>query len=137
MPLVRGPAAAATRSGSSPRRLFIDVDKPGDGALVEQAIRGGNKAEGRGNDLVAIGNPQGADRHVQPSRATAACHPKLAVDQRGNLLLEGLGEAAKGEHIARQHLGDEFPLAVPDPWLGHRDAAWKRGGVVVGRELAT
>jgi hypothetical protein len=37
---------------------------------------------------------------VQPSRATAACHPKLAFNQRGYMLFEVLGEAAEGENIA-------------------------------------
>ena len=113
---------AATRSGSSPGSLHRCRQTWG-----RRARRAGKLAEA----TKLKGEVMTSSPSAIPRARTDMCSPAVpllhATQTCGRparpLALEGLGEAAERRHIARQHLGDEFPLAVPDPWLGHRDAA--------------
>ena len=126
MPLVRGPAAAATRSDRVPGSLHRCRQTWG--RRARRAGNGGNKAEGRGNDLVTIGNPQRVSPcspAVPLPHATRTCGRPAAI-----LLLEGLGEATKGEHRSTTP-ERRVPARGPRSMAGPRGCA-QRCGVFVG-----
>ena len=105
-----------------PRRVLLDVHEPRHGALVQNAVGRGHEAERRGDDLVAVADPQGPDAQVEPGRSARAGNPLAAAGEGRDALLEPRRERPQREHVAAQDLGHELQLAGADVRPGKGDA---------------
>ena len=105
----------------------IDVAEDRPGALVEEAVGGGDEAEGAGQDLVALApaeRPHARCRAAVPlETATASSTPS----QSAKRALEALAHRPEREPARAQHLEDELLLARAEVWLRE----WDRLGLAV------
>ncbi len=107
-----------------PEAVLLDVDEPGYGALVQQAVGRGDKAERSRNDLVPIADLQGAYAKMEPRRAARACDGLASVGASGKVSFETLSEWAHGERVARENLGHQLKFPRTNVRLRQRDRSF-------------
>ena len=93
------PRGRGDKIGIESQRRLIDVDKPGDGALVEQAIRGGTKLKGDVMTSSPSAIPKARIDMCSPAVPLLHATPNLRSTSAATAP-RVLGEAAKGENIA-------------------------------------
>ena len=99
----------------------VDVGEDRARALEEHGVGARHEREGRGDDLVAVRDADGAQAEVQPGRPARHRARVLGAQPRREGLLEG-GHARPQRELARaQDLDDRGLLLGPEDGLGERD----------------
>ena len=110
--------ALARRGGRGGRveveRHRVDVAEDRAGALVEQAVGGGDEAEGAGQDLVAGAPAERPHAEVQAGGAAGDRNRVLDAEPLGEGTLEALAHRAEREPAGAQHLEHQLLLAGAD-----------------------
>jgi len=112
MAFVRGVIAASTRS---------DVDEHRPRPLEEDAVRRGDEAERRCDDLVTLAKAEAAHQNVERARSAVDGHGVTHADVGSDRLLEGGELRAERQAIALQHLDDGGNISFRDLVAGERN----------------
>ena len=100
--------------------LGVDVAEDRPHALVEQAVGGGDEAEGAGQDLVARPPAQRPDAEVERGGAARDGDRVLDAQPLGEGPLEALAHRAQREPAGAQDLERQLLLALADLRPGQR-----------------
>jgi hypothetical protein len=120
------PGGALTDGGGRGRRVEVERDRVDVAedrldALIEQAVGGGDEAEGTGQNLVAGSPAKRSHAEVQPGRAAGYRDRVLDPEPIGEGALEALAHRPQREPARAQHLERELLLAGADLRPGQRD----------------
>ena len=111
-------------------RLRVDVAEDRLGALVEQAVGGGDEAERAGHHLVARAPAERPDAEVERRGPAGDGDGVLDPEPLGEGALEALQHRAQREPPRAQHLERERLLALADLRAGERDLVRSTGAGV-------
>ena len=100
-------------------RIDVAEDRPR--PLVEQAVGGGDEAEGAGQNLVARPPAEGTHAEVQGGGAAGDRDRVLDPEPGRQLALEALAGRAQREPAGAQHLQHQLLLAGAEIGLGQRN----------------
>jgi len=120
-----GACAVADRglnlAGVDVEGIFFDIGEDGFGALEDGAISGGDKTEGRSDDLVAGANAGGGEADMQAAGAAIDGDSIARASVGGDSRLEGTNLRADAEDRGAENGEDGFNLGLGDRGLGERN----------------